>query len=328
VVFLLLLNTFLAICVETYSVSSFQINECTKSKRPGEESPTAVFLWTYWNALKGVKLVGKETVEEMGEPDEQQIMLTSLPEAIQVQYVNTKRRMDQILNCASGEIAAKNKARMIAAGQLPPPEKEKKNGSGALALEDTTQSRRGKGSTALALQDTSQSGLGLRAAAAEGDFVPRPPSSMPLTSPPPPAEDPTSTFVHRVQLQRMLDDNPLIREICGCTRAVDVIRRFRVDNSGIDPYAAVAELQSNVAKKLAELEENGMELSFDELETLKQVSSELHNALTESQKEWRQELLTVMQMASLLSTSLIELTRKMEAVQLNHNNLMLQTGLQ
>jgi len=310
IVFLLLLNTFLAMCVETYSVSSFQINECTASQRPGEGSPTAVFLWTYWNALKGVKLVGKESVEDMGEPDEQRIMLTSLPEAIQVRYLDTKRRMEQLLHTANEEIAAKTKAQLLAAGQLPPPtpDKDKK---GSLALEDAGRGSQGPRGAALALEDN----------------APRPPA-RPEASPPPPREDPTTMLVHRVQIQRMLDDDPILRDICGCDRAVDVVRRFRVDNSGIDPYAAIVELQNNVARKLAELEANGVDLSFDELETLKQVSTELHNALTESQKEWRQELLMVMQMASLLSASLIQLTRKMEAVQLNHNNLTLQSGAQ
>lgn len=65
----------------------------------------------------------------------------------------------------------------------------------------------------------------------------------------------------------------------------------------------------------------GHHLTFDELETLKVVSGELHSALTESQREWRTELLSVMQMASLLSKALVDLTRKMEQVQLNHNTL-------
>jgi len=326
VVFLLLLNTFLAICVETYSVSSFQISECIASQRPGEGSPTMVFLWTYWNALKGVKLVGKELVPEMGEPDEQRIRLTSLPEAIQVRYLDTKRRMEQLLTSASSEIAAKTKAQMLSTGgQVTTTQSmalQDSKGS-ALALQDS-QASQGPRTAGLALQD-SQGPRGT--AQARQEEPPRPPSSRPVTSPPPPAEEACNLFVHRVQIQRMLDDDPVIQEICGCDRAVDVIRRFRVDNSGIDPYEAIAQLQKSVAKKLAELEANGLELSFDEMETLKQVSTELHNALTESQKEWRQELVSVMQMASLLSSSLIDLTKRMEAVQQNHTSLVLQAGL-
>merc|ERR1712060_401479 len=107
-------------------------------------------------------------------------------------------------------------------------------------------------------------------------------------------------------------------------RAIDVVRRFRVDQSGTDPYEAVMQLQEAVANKLGQLQQH--DLSFNEIETLKIVSTELHSALTEAQKEWRAELLTVLQMASLLSVALIELTRKMERVQLNHNALSAKVG--
>merc|ERR1719282_1831465 len=46
--------------------------------------------------------------------------------------------------------------------------------------------------------------------------------------------------VGRVQLQRMLEDDAILQEVCGAERAVDVVRRFRVEQSGIDPYEAVA----------------------------------------------------------------------------------------
>merc|ERR1712039_141482 len=139
-------------------------------------------------------------------------------------------------------------------------------------------------------------------------------------------EDPSVIVVSRVQLQRMLEDDPSLIEICGTTRAVDVVRRFRVDQSGVDPYEAVAQLQANVTKKLAEIEAHGATLTFDEMALLRSVSQELHSALTESQKEWRAELLTVMQMANLLSNALIMLTRQIEKVQLNHNHLAMKAG--
>lgn len=306
VVFLLLLNTFMAICVDTYSVCTFQISECTTA------SPTAVFLWTFWNALKGIKLVGKETVEEIGEPDEQHIQLTSLPEVVQDRYTKTKQKMLQLLNSANAEMKANTRAQLLAEGQLTD-EQRPRSGGNALALEDGSASRSGKGSktATLALAESS---------------APRPPSAPLESVPPAPTEEPPVILVKRVQLQRMMEDDPGLCEILGNHRAVDVIRRFRVDQSGVDPYAAIAALQSSVARKLEELKDNNMELSFDEFETLKQVSTELHSALTEAQKEWRQELLTVMQMTSLLSASLIELTQKLEAIQLNQNSLRARVG--
>jgi len=273
---------------------------------PNLSRPASIFLWTYWSALKGVKLVGKETLDEIGEVDEQQIKLNSLPDDIQQRYTRTKSYMEALLASVEVERETKKKQLMLAQGAFrDQPEALNPNHSSApLALQDDP-----GGLRALAIQDSSPS-----------------PPPMAAQNPPPPSGEPTGIMVRRVQLQRMLDEDPILVEICGTSRAIDVIRRFRVDQSGVDPYAAIADLQSNVARKLEELEEQGMDLSFDELETLRQVSTELHAALTEAQREWRSELLTVMQMASLLSHSLIELTRKLEAIQINHNNFSTRAG--
>mmetsp|Transcript_26106 Transcript_26106/g.53687 ORF Transcript_26106/g.53687 Transcript_26106/m.53687 type:complete len:663 (+) Transcript_26106:3-1991(+) len=298
IIVLLLLNTFMAICVDTYTVCSFQMNEVKKN---GKANPTSVFLWTYFNALKGVKLVGRETDEDKGEPDEQQIALTSLPEAVAQKYIETKRKMESILDSADAEMEERRLQRLRERGDLDMPTPT--NDMNQAALEGP------QGNLML----TDQEG------------APQPPAAQGMPPAPPP-EDPNAFIVKRVQLQRMLDDDVVLQEICGTNRSVDVVRRFRVDQSGTDPYSAVATLQKMVAGKLEELEENGMDLTFDEMETLKSVSTELHSALTESQKEWRAELLTVMQMASLLSQSLIELTRRLETIQLNHNNLATRAG--
>jgi len=314
IVFFLLLNTFMAICVDTYTVSTFQISECLASKNSPQSNPTAVFLWTYFSALKGVKLVGKETQDEMGDTMEQEIQLSSLPEHLQLRYSQTKRRMEQILNSAEGEIKAKEAEQLRKQGLLRDSELEgQRSAAGeALALEDEPRGGGAEQPAALALEDK--------------PGAPRPPPPPSNAEPPPPEEEPSTVMVKRVQLQRMLDDDAVLREVCGASRAVEVIRRFRVDQGGIDPYEAVAELQKSVAEKLQELEENGLDLSFDEMETLKQVSTELHSALTESQKEWRAELLTVTQMASLLHVALVGLTRRLEAVQLNHKKLAQRAG--
>merc|ERR1719433_557696 len=66
--------------------------------------------------------------------------------------------------------------------------------------------------------------------------MPSPPPRPPEYPPPPPGFAPTeedlhSVTVQRVQLQRMLDEDEVLREICGTARAIDVVRRFRVDQS-------------------------------------------------------------------------------------------------
>uniref|UniRef100_A0A6U6PXZ4 Uncharacterized protein n=1 Tax=Zooxanthella nutricula TaxID=1333877 RepID=A0A6U6PXZ4_9DINO len=275
VVFLLLLNTFMAISVDTYSVCMYEISEVVDATRP---NPIRVFLGTYLNAMMGIKLVGKETEEDRGFPHEQEIALTSLPEAIQMRYIEQKRRMQGLLDNVQAQIAEEERKR-LEPEQYEVDDEDEDEDEDALALTSGTPQQ--------ALED--------------GDV--------------------NKLIVKRVQLQRMLEDDPIMQEICDTNRAVDIIRRFRVDVAGGDPYAQVAELQASIALKLKDLEDKGMDLSFDQMEALKTVSQELHSALTESQKEWRSELLSVLQMASLLSKALIDLTTQLAKVQQNHNAL-------
>lgn len=278
VVFLLLLNTFMAISVDTYSVCMYEISQVKDERK--QQNPTLVFLNTYLNALMGIKLVGKETEEDRGDSHEQEIALTALPEAVQIRWMEEKRKMQSLLQYVQAQIDDEERKRQE-------PE-----------LYNTTMTE------------------------GDEDDDPLPPQQLQDFNPPPPEDGEMHTMVvKRVQLQRMLEDYPVMQEICGTERAVDIIRKFRVDLSGGDPYAAVAELQANIAAKLKELEDKGMDLTFDEMEALKTVSQELHSALTESQKEWRSELLSVLQMASLLSKALIDLTTQLAKVQYNHSEL-------
>jgi len=317
-VLLLLLNVFMAICVDAYTVCVFEIKEVRRLM--GTPHPSSIFLCTYYNALKGIKLVGKETEEEKGEPDEQIIALTSLPEAISSPYLNTWERMQAILNSAQDQLTGG--ARAIQ-------DQQSSMGNGPRAAAQTEMPSIEDGPRQAAIQDRP---LGETRQAAIED---KPPSEtlsergeqqqLELSNS---ANMREPLMVHRVQLQRMLDDDRRLRDICSTDRALDLIRRFRVDQIGVDPYQAVAQLQDDVAQKLRELSElevNGQGLSFDELETLQTVSQELHAAITESQKEWREELLNVLQMATLLSRALMDLTKKLEQLQLNQNKLNQQS---
>jgi hypothetical protein len=291
----LLLSTFMAIVVDTYSVTTFQLHE---TMHLASNSPTSVFWWTYFNALRNTKLVGKESEEDKGKREEQDILLSSLPEAVSSRFLETKNRMVNLKTEAQDEIKWAQALKDLANGKI----------------DEDVMPLTGP---------TATNGPGPRMLAIDDEMPPPPPGAPPRPAPPPgapPQEDElTTTHVSRVQLQRMLDEDEVLREICDTSKAIDIIRRFRVDEADIDPYEAVAKLQQEVAKKIAELESMESGPTFDELETLKTVSAELHHALTESQKEWRSELLSVMQMASLLSRSLVELTRKMELIQKNHN---------
>lgn len=319
VIILLLLNTFMAICVDTYSVCAFEIGEVY---RVMPEHPTSIFVWTYFNALKGTKLVGRETEEEKGADDEQGILLSSLPEPIQVKYMETRGRMQALLDSAERQILEKKLEALMRNGALEPEEVAEKlrdhdQKKRALAIKDA------QGAKPLAITDSQPAPGKIGNSMMSEDEIALLGGGM-MDEEPPAPEDPTGITVNRVQLQRMLEEDFNLQEITGTNRAIDVVRRFRVDQSGVDPYEAVANLQAAVTAKLKDLQDRGVNLTFNETEMLKSVSQELHSSLTESQKEWRAELLTIMQMSNLLSSVLIDLTRKLETVQKNHNQLAMR----
>jgi len=315
-VVLLVLTTFNAIQVDQYSVTSYQINSVNRHKLPGAQgNPTIIFLWTYMCALKGVKLVGKETHEDVGEPDDQEVSLTSLPEPVAVKFWKTRRQMMKIKDAAIHEIEEIRQAKRREAGLL-------------LAQVEAEQKEAHKKKMAqrlgadMAITDGDEDELveyNPEEEEEEEDDENRMPTNAEMAG----------IMVKRVQLQRMLEDDPAIVDVFETYKAVDVVKRFKVEageGDDQDPFDVVARLQASVAKKLAELERMGAGLGFDEMETLKIMSQELHSALTETQKEWRGELLSILQMASLLSNALIELTKKLEQVQTNHTELAIMAA--
>lgn len=306
-VFLLLLNTFLAICVDTYTVCMYELSEVYRNVR---DHASSAFLFTYFNALAGVRLVGKETEEDIGLPEEQAIALSSLPEAIAERYLACKRKMEAIKQEADDELALERQMKREAAGYIDDVVDEKSR------EKETTSGLRSK------LSKSSSSALAIEDARREKDFDEDSEFRQETSDRGPNlVEDRSSIVVKRVQLQRMLEDDEVLRTICGTDRAVDLMRRFRVDSLEADPYEVVAKLQARVAKLLHDLETRGAALNFDEVEILRTLSQEMHSALTDSQKEWREELLSVLQMATLLSKALVSLTLKIEQIQLNHKEL-------
>mmetsp|Transcript_39564 Transcript_39564/g.73763 ORF Transcript_39564/g.73763 Transcript_39564/m.73763 type:complete len:839 (-) Transcript_39564:80-2596(-) len=297
VVVLLVLTTFNAIQIDSYSVTTYELSTLKRHKAPGAGGdPTIIFIWTYLNALKGVKLVGKETNEDIGGPEDQVIALSSLPEPVATKYYRMRRKMEKMRDKALERIEDLKKQKLLEAG---------------IGLESRDENRRsGRSSSQLALPDMDEDA---QHQDDEDDRLP-------------PSTEMAGIMVNRVQLQRMLDEDPRLAEICSSDKAVDVVRRFRVDQTGDDPFEIVARLQASVAEKLNKIESIGSDLAFDEVETLRVMSQELHSALTESQKEWRAELLSVLQLASLLSNALIDLTKKIEQVQLNHTELAIRAA--
>jgi hypothetical protein len=261
----LLFNIFMAIVLDIYTLA-----QLTRRSPEFEnyENPMGVFLWTFSNKLQGNALVGKESEDDIGRPDEQHISLAFLPEDLQEEYHMNNEQKLALLD--ESVMWLKSTGR---------------NQKEVLALEDVQ--RKAKPPPA----------LGTEASTGGDDIV-----------------------VSRVQIQRMMNENEKLQEVLGTKRAIDVIRQFNIEKEP-DPYDVVTRLQKNVIKKLHELEDAHLKLTFGEIESLKMVSQGLHDALTEVQTQWREELTAVLTMSSHLSKALVDLTKTLGNVQINHKKI-------
>merc|ERR1719456_1841313 len=81
----------MAIVVQTYTL----VNVSTLNQQELTRAPAvmSVFLWTYYNQLRGVKLVGSENEDDIGDSHEQHIELRLLPEAVGIKFAETSKNM-------------------------------------------------------------------------------------------------------------------------------------------------------------------------------------------------------------------------------------------
>merc|ERR1711869_118988 len=106
--------------------------------------------------------------------------------------------------------------------------------------------------------------------------------------------------------------------LLGTRRAIDVIRKFKFGEEGND---AVTNLQEKVFHKLDTMEKAGLDMDSQEVPAVRELSDQMNEAFNEVQNQWRQELTSLLEAASVLSEGLIELTQGMERVQLYHSEI-------
>ena len=136
----------------------------------------------------------------------------------------------------------------------------------------------------------------------------------------------------RIQLQRLLDEDEALVQVLGTDRAIDVIRRFTIPeyrDSAEEAFDEIMVLQENIFTKLEEYDaqKGDANLEFGCIETLKLVTFGLHDALTEIQNQWRNELVFVLEQTNTLAGLLTDMTRKLEVVQTNHTSIVHEAGV-
>jgi hypothetical protein len=100
-------------------------------------------------------------------------------------------------------------------------------------------------------------------------------------------------------------------------------------------FREVTKMQERVFTALDELEQTAEKqnqglptLDFGCIESLKLISEGLHDALTDVQNQWRDELTDVLETTNELASTLTGMTRHLENVQKNHSVIVHEAGLQ
>jgi len=283
-VYFILFNVFMAIVLDAYTMV-WIVHGASEAGREQKRNPMIAFLYAYYHQKAyGIALV-KDLDDEAVQPEENSIMLRLLPGIVAKKWIEKKKKMQRII--------AEN------LGGIDP------------NTEDSGFSQKLK--------------VSVRRLSAS--FIPG--SSMELNSGPKGSHkrgdqlydidaSAAQEEISRLQLQRLMDEDETLCLLLGTRRAIDVIRKFKFGEEGND---AVTKLQETVYHKLDTLEKAGLDMNYREVPAVRELSDQMNEAFNEVQNQWRQELTTVLEAASVLSEGLIELTQGMERVQLYHSEI-------
>lgn len=261
VVYFLLVNMFMAIVNDTYTLITFA-SHTKNHKQFSQDSVIWCFFISYGAKLKGdVFIAGDELDEDRGQLKEQFIEVVSLPETLQTAW---KVKREQIRQLVHSKVEAMGHSAEI--------QKLKQE-----------------------FDDFDLKGV-----------------------------------ISRIQIQRLLDEDDELCGILGTNKAIDVVRRFSIPDfrhGNEDIFEELTTLQQNVFTKLEEYDGQNSKLEFGCIDTLKLVNTGLHDALSDVQNQWRNELTYVLESTNSLASILTDMTRKMERVQQNHTQIFHEAGL-
>jgi len=286
-----LFNVFMAIVLDAYTMV-WIMHGAAEAQREQKRNPMLAFLYAWYHQKwYGIALV-KDLDDEAVRPEENSIMLTLLPGIVSKKWIEKKRKMQRIIE----------------------------QNLGGIGLDESEQEPVGITQR-----------LNKVARRLSASFIPG--SSMELANGSKPAKradqlydidreitqlQPAQREITRLQLQRLMDEDETMCLLLGTRRAIDVIRKFKFGDEGSD---AVTKLQETVYHKLDTLEKAGLDMNSREVPAVRELSDQMNEAFNEVQNQWRQELTSLLEAASVLSEGLIELTQGMERVQLYHSEI-------
>eukprot|EP00397_Hematodinium_sp_SG-2012_P007724 GEMP01007774.1.p1 GENE.GEMP01007774.1~~GEMP01007774.1.p1 ORF type:complete len:878 (+),score=114.76 GEMP01007774.1:252-2636(+) len=288
-VYFICFNIFMAIVLDAYTMVEILHHEPSD----GQKNPMIVFLISYYFSIKGITFV---TDADMQEPEVQSIELRLLPGLVRSKWAEKKKRMQVFGSPTKGQKD----------GQTKGGDEDKPGIASTLA----------RWKAAAAAKILPVSALEARKM---GDLPPKkqPRTNMYAVDTLSPHDEITIT-----QLQRLLNDDLTIRLLLGASKAAEVIRRFKFKDADDDEEVGV--LQNSVLHKLDLLEKSGLEMEARQVPQIREISDSLDGIYSEIQNRWRAEVTSVLELASMLSEGLIQLTKNLERVAENHR-LVLDT---
>eukprot|EP00927_Polykrikos_kofoidii_P054568 TRINITY_DN48978_c0_g1_i1.p1 TRINITY_DN48978_c0_g1~~TRINITY_DN48978_c0_g1_i1.p1 ORF type:complete len:927 (+),score=186.79 TRINITY_DN48978_c0_g1_i1:142-2922(+) len=307
VVYFVLLNIFIAVVLDAYATS----NENTEAG--SGPNPMAEFVETYISWAMGVSLLSEER-EKMSSTDLSKIRLELLPGLVRRKFIEKKKKMQAIASeCFAGL-------------ELFPGED--------YLLEDDSK----------AMQDWA-----LPASRVEMCKM-RNPARKKLISMYDIPKEALQQEVSREQLQRLMDEDPTLKIVLDKEYAVDVIRYFKQaageaedeapkatqaitdeqrkssdDKAGkkkVDEAAQVKNLQTNVFKRIDQLEASNMEDKVPEVKCITDLANAMSNEVTTVRNQFRMQLPAIIEATAALSEHLVDVTESLDAVRVNHVEIL------
>jgi len=287
-VYFVLLNIFIAVVLDIVAtMGKFSIDDKEK------KNPMAVFLWTYFNWMKGVSLVRNDTEESMRSED-LYIELSMLPGIVRKKWIEKKRKMQRVAqDCFAGM-------------ELFPDDP------------DLTQQK------AITMSDW-------MLPSSRNDVVAKMKNTA-GEKPIPVYEVPDATLqqdISRAQLQRLMDEDDTLPLLLGTPKAVDVIRRFKQGIAardaavaqGLDEHEALSPtkaLQGSVFSRIDGLEKVKLDDEVPDVPEISEITEEMSVAITDVRNQFRIQLTGIIEATAVLFEHLVELTQGLDSCRENH----------
>lgn len=345
--YFIIVNIFMAIVLDAYTMLVVIIGQ-RKNK-----SPMLAFLFTYYHQIRGIHLVEPETVDE-DDKDFEICDLRDLPGVVAKKWITKKKQMIDTIRKVNGEIGTaddeSNSARntpndddseeeMVAEERAPPT-------CGQAICGSLQRCKRNCCNACLpssykALQNLTKIPASKRSTLTTANLYN--------------ADDALNGQITRAQLQRLMEEDKAIRILLGTSKARDVIKKFKYfpplqeglimtldeDGNPVDRESDLDELeleldqeeedektktihklQETVFSRLEKLEKGGLDVDAVEVPQIRFISNQMADMFGDIQNSWREGITSVLESATVISGGLLNLTKGVEQVNSNHEDIM------